>query len=292
MEGAWTPQIGVENLYQYNGKEFNEDLGIEWMDYGARWYDASIGRWTSIDPLAEKYNSWSPFNYVLNNPIKFIDPDGRRVDVSQVDDTETLIQLLFDLSEITGANVGYADGSLTIDDNCDNNCNPVAEGETGGSATARKYLTRLINSEDVVTLKTNNRIPTSGAEDGAVNLNKYSVSTAEKSLEAAGFSSEFMNSGMFFLHESLHTDAGASAWNDKKTKGYLDPVSRQSPTEEIVASYKNQETGDVIDRMNVIRAELKLPARGTYVGGPNGGLLNIRNKNGTEVQVQKVTHKN
>jgi RHS repeat-associated protein len=78
-DGPWMNDAALDNKYQYNGKEFNDDFGLNLNDYGARWYDASVGRWWSVDPMSDddKLVGWSPYNYVLGNPMNKIDPDGQ-----------------------------------------------------------------------------------------------------------------------------------------------------------------------------------------------------------------------
>jgi RHS repeat-associated protein len=85
FEGPWVQNDAAsrDNKYQYNGKELNDDFGLNWSDYGARWYDAAIGRWGGVDLLSSKFSSWSPYNYVLCNPMQNTDPDGKDVIVNR-----------------------------------------------------------------------------------------------------------------------------------------------------------------------------------------------------------------
>lgn len=70
--------ITANNRYKFNGKEDQTVGSLGLLDYGARMYDGYIGKWFTIDPLAEKYYSISPYTYCTNNPINYFDPDGKR----------------------------------------------------------------------------------------------------------------------------------------------------------------------------------------------------------------------
>ncbi|MBP6238804.1 MAG: RHS repeat-associated core domain-containing protein [Saprospiraceae bacterium] len=69
---------GTTQKYKYNGKELVGSLG--WYDYGARWYDACVGRFTGVDPLASDMPAHSPYCYGFNNPVRFTDPTGMSPD--------------------------------------------------------------------------------------------------------------------------------------------------------------------------------------------------------------------
>ena len=62
----------------YTGHELDAETGLLYA--GARYYGVALARWGSVDPLAGKYAAWSPYNCVLGNPHRFIDPDGKALD--------------------------------------------------------------------------------------------------------------------------------------------------------------------------------------------------------------------
>jgi RHS repeat-associated protein len=72
----------AKNRFKYNGKEeqrteFSDESGLEWLDYGARMYDAQIGRWHVVDPMSSYFSHETPYNYGGNNPSNLIDVGGK-----------------------------------------------------------------------------------------------------------------------------------------------------------------------------------------------------------------------
>lgn len=163
------------NPFKYNGKEEQDELGLGWMDYGARMYDASLGRFFTQDRFAAKYYSLAPYQYAADNPIKYIDVNGDSIFISYRGNN-ILYQngqlLNKDGSQYTGRGV-RKDGSLkgflgkTVS----------AVGElSGSSATGFGVVQNLQNSDNSFVIKksSSNSFAADDTRTAAANLGELS----------------------------------------------------------------------------------------------------------------------
>ena len=105
--------------YKFNGKELDEETGLYY--YGARYYDAKTSIWLSVDPLAEMYPAWNPYNYTMNNPINMIDPDGRSTEVVEAGEG---------IYKVVGGNLNDKDKGIYILDKDGNRTGKLGESLT------------------------------------------------------------------------------------------------------------------------------------------------------------------
>lgn len=95
--------------YKYNGKELDSRNGLNMYDYSARYYESAVGRFTTVDPHAEKYYSISPYVYCANNPMRFIDPTGMVIDSTCIEQWNNERQsILSQLNTLVSNNVDGA----------------------------------------------------------------------------------------------------------------------------------------------------------------------------------------
>ena len=122
--------------HRYNGKEFDKMHGLNTYDYGARQYNPVTAHWDRVDPLCEEYYSMSPYNYCGNNPIRFIDVDGRKI----VDPNGKIVGITWD-----------SNNSLIFTNNATPSIIRVANA-MNLTETGRSQLQNLIRSDITVTI--------------------------------------------------------------------------------------------------------------------------------------------
>ena len=79
--GPWGDNAITQGFqpFKYNGKELDRVHGLDWYDYGARMYDPAMGLFTQVDLLAEQTPHLNPYMYGAGNPVKYVDPDGKKI---------------------------------------------------------------------------------------------------------------------------------------------------------------------------------------------------------------------
>ncbi|WP_243721238.1 DUF6443 domain-containing protein, partial [Aquimarina spinulae] len=142
--GYNTTLRGRNHNYGFGNKEEQDELSLAWLDFGARNYDASLGRWMNIDPLAEEFYTYSPYNAMMNDPIGYIDPDGRSAEWVPGTDGKAITY-----SE-------DANGNLTVSDNATADTKQIVAGiNESGSETAKNQFKGVADSEGKVNLVVN-----------------------------------------------------------------------------------------------------------------------------------------
>ena len=168
-QNAYQREGATDQRYKFNGKELQTELGLNWHDYGARMYQADLGRFFTQDRFAEKYFDFSPYQYAANNPILYIDVNGDSINVAE----EHRGQLNTALSQVFGdkaSGFSYTESGNLVYNGDTKGLNKDQKNTLKGlnKVIGEKTTTNLIFGESTEITATDGSTHTINAADGGV----------------------------------------------------------------------------------------------------------------------------
>ena len=137
--------LGNADVHKHTGKEFQGFNGLAWYDNNARYYDPILARFTTQDPLAEKYPWLSPYNHCANNPLRYTDPSGKIIEA----DPQSQLIIKFTLTPDEAKYVAFLENGV-IDTELLNKCNSTSINMTAlktlANSTKNNYVFNVTNS--------------------------------------------------------------------------------------------------------------------------------------------------
>ncbi|MBO4689536.1 MAG: RHS repeat-associated core domain-containing protein, partial [Paludibacteraceae bacterium] len=213
-ELIYSQQSGYDERYKFTGKERDGETGYDY--FGARFFWSALGHWLSVDPLADKYPGISPYAYCAWNPIKYVDPDGRRVAITgaymNADKTTSIATFYYGVVE--GVRGFYCNGQRLDTDYANKATDAIGKIHDGGKYG--KMLVDAVVNDD----RTINLTPIAKPEQNASLCELNTLRWSMKDYEAG---SELVPSFITLSHEFGHfiTDwyklADYGIWYDKVT---------------------------------------------------------------------------